>query len=145
MKSYTKVYRVGHQLMISTALNQASNPPKLFILDTGSFSTTISPEAAREVTKLHGNDAIKVQGISGEVKNVYSADEVTFYFANLAQKARNVVSFDLSGLSRNVGLEVSGLIGANTFGLVTMHIDYRDGLVKFDYDPNRSFRSPYSR
>ncbi len=145
MKSYNKVYRVGHQLMIPTSLNQAANPPKLFILDTGSFSTSISPEAAREVTKLHGNDAMKVKGISGEVKKVYSADDVTFYFASLAQKGRDVVSFDISGISRNVGLEVSGLIGANTLGLLTMHIDYRDGLVKFDYDPNRGFRSPYSQ
>jgi len=145
MKSYTKVYRVGHQLLIPTSLNQAANPPKLFILDTGSFSTSLSPEAAREVTKLHGNDALKVRGISGEVKKVYSADDVTFYFANLSQKGRDIVSFDISGLSRNVGLEVSGLIGANTLGLLTMHIDYRDGLVKFDYDPNRGFRSVYSQ
>jgi hypothetical protein len=32
---------------------------------------------------------------------------------------------------------VSGLIGANTLAQPTMHIDYRDGLVKFDYDPSR--------
>jgi hypothetical protein len=113
MKSYNNVYRVGHDLLIPTSLNQASNPPRLFILDTGSFSTTISPEAAREVTRLHGND-MKVKGISGEVKKVYSADDVTFYFANLSQKGSGVVSFDISGLSRNLGLEVSGLIGANT-------------------------------
>ena len=138
MKSYTNVFRVGHQLMIPTSLNQATNPRKLFILDTGSFSTAISPDAAREVTKLHGN-AMKVKGISGEVKDVYSADNVTFYFSNLAQKGRDIVSFDVSKISQNVGLEVSGLIGANTLGLLTMHIDYRDGLVKFDYDPNRGY------
>lgn len=136
MKGYINVYRVGHQLMIPTALNQATNPPKLFVLDTGSFATTIAPEAAREVTKLHGND-LKVKGISGEVKKVYSAHDLTFYFANLSQKGRDVVSYDISGLSKDVGLEVSGLIGANTLGLLTMHIDYRDGLVKFDYDPKR--------
>jgi hypothetical protein len=31
------------------------------------------------------------------------------------------------------------LIGATTLGQVTMHIDYRDGLVKFDYDRNRGY------
>jgi clan AA aspartic protease (TIGR02281 family) len=136
MRSYNSVYRVGHQLMIPTALNKATNPSKLFILDTGAFSTTISPEAAREVTKLHSNDTIKVTGISGEVKKVYSADNVTFYFASLAQKAVNVVSIDTSNLSKGDGLEISGLIGANTLDQLTMHIDYRDGLVKFDYKPN---------
>jgi tetratricopeptide (TPR) repeat protein len=142
MKSYSLVYRVGHQLMIPTSLNQPANPSKLFILDTGSFSTTVSPEAAREVTKLHGNDSMKVTGLSGEVKKVYSADDLTFYFANLSQKGREIASFDISTISRSVGLEVSGLIGANTLGQLTMHIDYRDGLVKFDYDPNRGFRAP---
>jgi tetratricopeptide (TPR) repeat protein len=138
MKSYNSVYRVGHLLMIPTSLNKASNPPKLFILDTGAFSTTISPEAAREVTKLHGNGTVAaVKGISGKEEKVYQADNVTFYFANLAQAGTNVVSFDTSNLSKSEGLEISGLIGANTLGQLTMHIDYRDGLVKFDYDPNR--------
>jgi clan AA aspartic protease (TIGR02281 family) len=140
MASYNKVFRVGHQLMIPTALNQPSNPPKLFILDTGSFSTTISPEAAREVTKLRGDDRMTVHGISGKVEKVYSADNVTFYFASLAQPGRDVVSFDISNISKGTGLEVSGLIGATTLGQLTMHIDYRDGLVKFDYDPKRPYR-----
>ncbi len=138
MKSYSSVYRVGHLLMIPTSLNNASNPPKLFILDTGAFSTTISPEAAREVTKLHRNGTIAaVKGISGKDEKVYQADDVTFYFASLAQKAINVVSIDTSNLSKSEGLEISGFIGANTLNQVTMHIDYRDGLVKFDYNPNR--------
>ena len=139
MKSYTRVFRVGHQLMIPTALNQSTNPPKLFILDTGSFSTTISPEAAREVTKLRADDTIIVHGISGKVEKVYSADHVTFYFANLSQPGRDVVSFDISNISKDTGLEISGLIGATTLGQLTMHIDYRDGLVKFDYDPSRGY------
>jgi clan AA aspartic protease (TIGR02281 family) len=141
MKSYTKVFRVGHQLMIPTSLNQAGNPPKLFILDTGAFSTIISPEAAREVTKLHGDDQLTVHGISGKVEKVYTADKVTFYFANLAQPGREIVSFDTSKISKDVGLEISGFLGATTLSQVTMHIDYRDGLVKFDYDPNRGFRA----
>jgi hypothetical protein len=37
-------------------------------------------------------------------------------------------------------MEISGLLGATTLDLLTIHIDYRDGLVKFDYDPNRGYR-----
>jgi predicted aspartyl protease len=135
MKTYSRIYRVGHQLLIPTSLNLNPNR-KLFILDTGAWSTTISPEAAREFTKLHSDNDLEVRGISGKVEKVYTADNVTFYFANIKQPAKEVVSFDTSNISKGTGLEVSGFIGAATLAQLTMHIDYRDGLVKFDYDPN---------
>jgi tetratricopeptide (TPR) repeat protein len=138
MKSYTPIYRVGHNLLIPASLNDSAR--KLFILDTGSWTTVVSPQAAREVTKVHSEDQIKVHGISGEVEKVYTADDITFRFANLSQKGRNVVSFDTSRVSKNSGMEVSGFIGATTLGQLTVRIDYRDGLVKFDYDPNRGYR-----
>jgi len=123
-----------------TALNKPANPPKLFILDTGSFTTTISPEAAREITKLRNDDSMTIHGVSGKVDKVYSADNVTFYFGSLAQVGRDVVSFDVSKISKDTGLEISGFIGATTLSQVAMHIDYRDGLVKFDYDPSRGYK-----
>ena len=137
MKDWTPVYRQGHQLMIRATLNKTSE--KLFILDTGSFSTTISSEAARELGKLHVEDRMTIHGISGKVDKVYYADNVTFHFANLAQKADEAFAFDTSNLSKHTGLEVSGFIGITTLAQLTMHIDYRDGLVKFDYNPNRGF------
>jgi hypothetical protein len=48
-----------------------------------------------------------------------------------------MVAIDLSGLSKNIGVEVSGFIGFSTFRQLEMKIDYRDGLVEFLYDPNR--------
>jgi hypothetical protein len=138
MKSYTPVYRVGHNLMLPTALNGGA--PKLFIMDTGSWATIISPEAAREFTKVHSDDSLHVHGISGQVEKVFSADNVTFQFAHLSQRAREVVSFDTSKTSKSTGTEISGFLGATTLDMLTIHIDYRDGLVKFDYDPNRGYK-----
>jgi predicted aspartyl protease len=138
MKDYTPVYRVGHDLILPAALN--GDKLKLFIMDTGAWATTISPEAAREVTKVHNNSDIEVHGISGKVEKVYSADDITFRFAHLSQKANGVIAFDTSRISKSVGMEISGFLGATTLDLLTIHIDYRDGLVKFDYDPNRGFR-----
>jgi len=138
MKDYTPVYRVGHDLILPASLN--AKAIKLFIMDTGAWATTISPEAAREVSKLHSDDS-KVKGISGEVHKVYTTDDITFRFAHLSQHAYGVYSFDTSHISKNTGLEISGFIGANTLKMLTIHIDYRDGLVKFDYDPNRGYRN----
>ncbi|MBV8069103.1 MAG: aspartyl protease family protein [Acidobacteriaceae bacterium] len=141
MADWTKVYRVGHQLLIPAALNQSVL--KLFILDTGAFSTTVSPEAAREVTKVHSNYDMTVRGLSGKVNKVYSTGEMTFDFANLRQPASGVVAFDMSAISKHTGLEVSGFIGITTLGQLRVKIDYRDALVKFDYDPRRGYRSLY--
>ena len=138
MQNWTMIYRVGHDLIIPASLDKKVN--KLFILDTGSFTTTVTPEAAREVTKLSSDDQLQVKGIQGTVKKVYRAERVTFYFAGLAQPAIDVPAFDFPQVSRDVGMEISGFIGATTIGMTTLHIDYRDGLVKFDYDPNRGYR-----
>ena len=133
MKDYTAVYRRGHMLMLPVGLNQGK--ARLFIVDTGAWATSISPEAAREVTKVHGDGIEHIRGLSGTVKKSYTADEVTLTFAKTSQKIRGVPAFDTSNISRNLGLEISGFVGASTLELLTVHIDYRDGLVRFDYDP----------
>jgi len=138
MKNWSPIYRVGHELLLPVTLDRKTT--RLFILDTGAWSTTITPEAAREVTKLHSADGeLEVRGLSGKVKDVFYADKLTLYFANLSQPAEQVPAFDLSSLSRNTGMEVSGLIGANTIDLTTLDIDYRDGLIHFDYRANRGY------
>jgi predicted aspartyl protease len=141
MKDYIKIMRIGHQLLMPTNINNPASPPKLFIMDTGAFSTVISPEAAREVTKLQGDARANIQGLNGKVEKVYTAQDLTFYFAGFAQPGREVYSFDTSKISKNLGIEVSGLLGATTLSQLTIHIDYRDGLVKFDYDRYRGYRS----
>jgi predicted aspartyl protease len=139
MKNWTHIYRIGHNLLIPTALNNTEE--KMFILDTGSFSTTITPEVAREVTKVHSAD-INVHGISGKVDKVYTADSITFRFANISQKVLDVVAFATPSISKNLNMEVSGFIGYTALAQMTISIDYRDGLMKFDYDPNRGYRYP---
>jgi hypothetical protein len=37
-------------------------------------------------------------------------------------------------------MEISGFIGYTALSQMTINIDYRDGLMKFSYDPNRGFR-----
>jgi predicted aspartyl protease len=135
MQSYTKVFRFGHELLIRTRVNESS--PKLFLIDTGSQMTLISPDAAREVTKVHGENHVRVQGLNGNVRNVYSADKAVLQFSHLRQENDDIISFDLSNLSKHTGTEISGVLGFTTLGLLDMKIDYRDGLVDFSYDEAR--------
>lgn len=132
MRNYTAVFRIGHDLILPVSLNKKK--VKLFILDTGAWATSIAPTAAREVTKVRGDDTYEIHGVSGKVEKVYSADDITFYFGGVSQQISEVPSFDLSSVSKSEGTEISGFLGARTLQQLTIHIDYRDGLVKFDYD-----------
>ncbi len=38
-------------------------------------------------------------------------------------------------LSASNGTEVSGILGMQTLVVLTVDIDYRDGLIHIDYDP----------
>lgn len=136
MKSYTPVFRFGHQLLIQTRVNDS--PPKLFLIDTGAFNNTISPSAAREVTNVSTDSNLRVKGLSGSVKNVFRADELTLQFGHLRQKNLDIVAFDTRGLSDSIGTEVSGMLGFAMLWLLEIKIDYRDGLVDFTYDSTHS-------
>ncbi len=143
MKDYTPVFRSGHLLIIPTVLNGTTQ--RLFMVDSGAFTSTISPEVARTITKVHGGSPVGVQGISGEVKKVSTSDKIILTFAGIQQRNNDLISFDTSGLSRSAGVEVSGILGHTVLRELTVSIDYRDGLIKFDYDPhhgNHNFDPP---
>jgi len=135
LKNFTPVYRFGHLLLIPTRINEL--PAKLFIIDTGAFSDTISPEAAREVTKVRGDDNFKVKGINGAVKNVFTADELTLTFSHFRQPARDMIAFDTSKMMPATDPEIAGGLGFAMLYQMQIKIDYRDGLVDFIYEPNR--------
>jgi tetratricopeptide (TPR) repeat protein/predicted aspartyl protease len=135
MKDYSGVYRVGHLLLIPTSLN--GKPPKNFLIDTGAFDNTIDTGAAREVTKVHGDDYDEVKGLSGKVKNLYTADKVKIRFSRFEQDRNDLIAFDLTNLSNNAETEVSGTLGFAMLKMLDIKIDYRDGMVNFTYDRNR--------
>jgi tetratricopeptide (TPR) repeat protein len=133
MESYTKIFRFGHDLLIPTEVNDT--PQKLFLIDTGSFRNMISPDAAREVTKVHDDPGKRIHGISGSVNKVYSADKATLRFSHIREESQDITAIDLASISRSTGTEVSGILGFDTFRYMVIKIDYRDGLVDFEYKP----------
>ena len=133
MKDYFPVFRSGHFLIVPVVLNGKQS--RLFMVDTGAFSTAISPDAARAVTKVHGGGAGLVKGLSGDVAKVSFSEAINFRFAGIEQQNNDLFTFDTSGISRSAGVEVSGFLGSTLLRQLTISIDYRDGLVKFDYDP----------
>jgi predicted aspartyl protease len=133
MHSYVQAYRMGHYLLIPTTVD--GKEQKLFLLDTGAFDNTISTAAAQEVTKIHRAPRIEVSGMKGSVKKVYVADKVTLDFGHLRQTVPDMVSIDMSPISRRVGTEVSGTLGMVMLHLLRIRLDYRDALADFQYAP----------
>jgi tetratricopeptide (TPR) repeat protein len=134
MKDWSTVFRFGAHLLIPTTVNDSQN--MLFLIDTGASHNMISTVAASKVTKVSRDEAVKGGGLSGPV-DFYSADKVKLHFSHFTQQYYNVLSFDLSNISRLTGTEVSGLLGLDMLGMMEVKIDYRDGLVDFSYDPKR--------
>jgi hypothetical protein len=142
MSKWLRVYRSGHDLLMPTALvdtkrfkDESAWKDKLFLLDSGSEDNLISPAAAREVTKVGRDDSIGIRGISGEVEKVYDAGKFTLTFAGLRLDSPSMTSIDMTSLSHDDGVEVSGLIGGPALFQVVLHIDYRDNLVWCEYTP----------
>lgn len=139
MTSYARVFRFSHMLLVPTKINDV--PGKLFLIDSGAWNNMITPDAAREVTKVHGDSDMRVKGLSGEVNKVYEANAVVLEFGALRQRNEDMTAFDLSNISRDVGTEVSGTLGFAMLNLLKIKLDYRDALVNFEYvpDPQRRY------
>ena len=135
MQSYTRVFRFGHNLLVPTSIG--SVPTKLFLMDTGATMNVISPAAAREVTKVHGDSDMIVKGISGKVNDVFTANKAVLTFGHLRQENQEMTAFDTKRLSDSIGTEISGFLGFTTLRVLAIKIDYRDALVDFQYDAKR--------
>jgi len=133
MKNWFPIFRVGHDLIIPGLIDKTDM--KLFIIDTGSEAMILSEAAASEIRRIYESPETKITGVSGEVKHVYTGGAFNFRFADKSMSTREAAIFDLSSASTDTGVEISGFIGLPALKLMTIHIDYRDGLMKFDYDP----------
>ncbi len=131
-ENFTQIYRFGHIMLIPTTVGKSARG--LFVLDTGAFTNSISPQLAHQVTTVRRSD-VPVKGVSGNVADVFSADQATVRFSRFSQPNESMATFDVSSLSKDLGTEVSGFIGFATLRKMKMIINYRDGLVDFDYRP----------
>jgi hypothetical protein len=131
MKNYTRFFRFGHMLLIPTRLNDSREA--LFLIDSGSARTLISYDFAAEVTKVSRDDLLRLSGMSGQVSDVYKTGDLFLQFAGFRQKNLGITVFDTRSQSHHLGVEISGFLGLPVLNLFTLTIDYRDGLVNFEY------------
>jgi predicted aspartyl protease len=136
MINWTKVFRFGHAMLVPTYVNDSK--AMLFELDTGAFRNTLSLRAARQVSgQISSDSTMRIHGLNGAVKDVYESKAI-LRFGRVQLPNLDTVTFDLSKISRQTGTEVSGFLGFAVLRLLEIKLDYRDGLVDFEYDPKRA-------
>lgn len=128
---FTPVYRFGHALTVSTKLNGKSTG--LFLLDTGAMMSNVDSTFARLSTKIHGDDRLHVHGVSGEVKDVFEADKALIEFSVFRQRNIGLTAFNLNNTPEHQEVRLDGILGLPVLSLFRLTLDYRNGLVKFDY------------
>ena len=98
------------------------------------MSSLIDASFARLSTKIYGDDYAHVSGISGKVKKVYAADSVELEFSHFRQQYEGITVFDLNNNAPGrQEFRMAGILGIPVLSMFRLTIDYRNGLVNFDY------------
>ena len=100
------------------------------MLDTGANSSFLSQQQAAELGKIRRSN-MQVAGMSGNAGAPATAEDIILQFSRTPQPPQNFVTTDLHSISRNLGTEVSGLIGISILSSMKITINYRDGWVEF--------------
>ncbi len=129
--SFTPVFQYGDHLYVSTTVNKRNTG--LFLLDTGAGLSNIDSTFARLSTKIHGNDYLHVKGVSGEVKDVFEADKAELQFGHFRQSNLGLAAFNLNNGADHEEFRMAGILGIPVLSMFRLTIDYRNGLVNFEY------------
>jgi predicted aspartyl protease len=138
LADYTPVYHRRQYLLVPVLLNNKMR--RLFVLDSGMRLSTMTSETAHAISSTKANFTNALQTASGPTAQVYR-DSFDFQFAKLSLNGQgHVLQWDLSAIDHNAGFEVAGMLGFDMLHSLTVHLDYRDGLVKFE--PTTTEASP---
>ena len=111
---------------------------RLFVLDSGIRLSAMTPQVAHIVSTTQRNFTNPVRTTSGATLQIYR-DSFDFEFANLSLRNRsNILEFDGTSIEQRTGLAIGGMLGFDMLHTMVLHLDYRDGLVKFESDEGES-------
>ncbi len=130
MKDYLPVLHMSSHLLVPTSVD--GRAPGLFFLDTGAFDSQVDSDYVSR-DKLTRAPNLPVRGISGRVNDVFVANNVRLQFGHFVQENFSLVAISMDKMSENEGVGITGILGFPLLSQFRISIDYRDGLVYFDY------------
>ena len=131
LAGYEPVYHRRHYLLVPVTIDNKIR--KLFALDTGMRMSAMNSETAHSVSDIRVNFTNPLPTKSGSAARVYR-DHFDLQFGTLSmdRQSGSILEFEPAAIAHLAGFDVAGMLGFDLLGQVTMHIDYRDGLVKFE-------------
>lgn len=88
---------------------------------------------ARRSTKVRSDGLVRVKGLSGDVKDVFEADKAELKFSHFQQSNLGLIAFNLNNQPEHQDVRMAGILGMPVLAMFRLTIDYRNGLVNFDY------------
>lgn len=143
MQTWVKAFRQGSQLSVLVSIDKG--PQHLFRLATGAQLDWVSPAEPHQVQTLQRDDGggFPVNGLTrlNRLVKVDRTGQVDLYFGGLMlHEQAGMISFNGHNYPGGDLLGVYGILGQQSLELMTLSIDYRDSLVRFEYDPKRIVR-----
>lgn len=132
MKDFTQIYKAGTDPIVPVLVNQKFL--KLFLVDTARSFTSLAPEDAHEVASGQVNKIYEVRKGNPFPDLTFTAGNVSLKFLNLSQEMNRIPTFVTSIFTSDAGTHIGGIFGDSALKLVTMQVDYRDGLMKMQFD-----------
>ena len=128
VKDFVPFFRDGHFMILPVLLN---NKPETLVVDTGSSATIFNLKYANEFTKPHKDMSYYKKLPDGTQKLLYTTGEVKLQLQNGMGQILNGALADELYFGE---IESGGLLGVPFLYNLVVSIDYRDGLVRFNFD-----------
>lgn len=131
LAGFEPVYHRRHYLLVPVSIDNKTR--KLFALDTGMRMSAMNSETAHSVSDIKVNFTNPLPTKSGPPAQVYR-DNFDFQFAGMStsRQGGSILAFEPTVIDHNTGFDVAGMLGFDILGQLTIQLDYRDGLVKFE-------------
>jgi tetratricopeptide (TPR) repeat protein len=139
MKDWSRVFRSDYLMIFPVLIN--SGPSRLYSMATNSTLNTISLSLAKQMD-ITRSLAHEMPSGAGHNSGYYMTTEVTLQFLGMREPVDHMSALDLSNWSQNNGIEITGMLGRPMLDQFTVHLDYRDDLMRLDYDPKRLSHCP---
>ena len=132
MQGWTRFFQFGHLLLIPTRVGESREA--LFVIDTGAARTLISYDMAAEVSRdLRATRSWRCAESTDRWRIFIRLAICICNSPGSGRRNQGMTSFDMWTQSRGIGTEISGFLGLPVLSLFTITLDYRAGMVKFDY------------
>jgi tetratricopeptide (TPR) repeat protein len=130
LAGFTPVYHRRQYLLVPLTFGNKSR--KLFILATGMRFSAMTEDAAHSLSKMTVNFTNAEQTAQGTKVQFYR-EIFDMQLASLPQIHQgHILELDPTVIDRNAGVQIAGMLGLDVLQPLTLHLDYRDGLVKFE-------------